>query len=320
MQPVIQRRRRGSRSSVRSALSFGSSGFDATTLLLPYIDISAKYETAQNPESLPSLPEISAVKTNRHGTLHAKLAIQSLPDEMVIKPSFVDFLEGVLISPELIPPTSLSPVSPEPQSTDKEQAREQEEDENKTGRSSPVSAVSVPLSTGTSSSAQNSLPVDVILAIHIKPSPIRFSCLPQTLECTVNLPSVDIALSSLSSKAAGNGPSQVNQPNGNSLSLPGGNGVFLTVTMSKCSLVFGTAFNETLESLQMGNRRKEAPVWHCIEIDAIQLSLARQRVLAVGAVSPASVFITCKSTRSVYKYVYPALLTLLACYGQCGIL
>ncbi|XP_072313657.1 bridge-like lipid transfer protein family member 1 [Eucyclogobius newberryi] len=136
----------------------------------------------------PPPPPIPSAKGKGSGgvktaKLYAWVALQTLPEEMVISPCLLDFLEKAL---ETIP---ITPV-------DRNYAASQEDDVAQfdavdTLEESTTSLVS------SSTSAAYSFPVDVVVYVRVQPSQIRFSCLPMSrVECMLKLPSLDLVFSS----------------------------------------------------------------------------------------------------------------------------
>ncbi|XP_061700535.1 bridge-like lipid transfer protein family member 1 isoform X14 [Syngnathoides biaculeatus] len=138
----------------------------------------------------PPLPPIPSAKGKGSGgvktaKLYAWVALQTLPEEMVISPCLLDFLEKAL---ETIPITpverSYSAVAAQDEDMGQFETVEQLEE-------STTSLVS------SSTSAYSSFPVDVVVYVRVQPSQIRFSCLPMSrVECMLKLPSLDLVFSS----------------------------------------------------------------------------------------------------------------------------
>ncbi|XP_051945787.1 transmembrane protein KIAA1109 homolog [Xyrauchen texanus] len=109
--------------------------------------------------------------------LYAWVALQTLPEEMVISPCLLDFLEKTL---ETIP---IPPVD-----RNYTTLNVPEEDDSVESQVSLVSS---------STSPYSSFPVDVVVYVRVQPSQIRFSCLPVSrVECMLKLPSLDLVFSS----------------------------------------------------------------------------------------------------------------------------
>ncbi|XP_034715051.1 transmembrane protein KIAA1109 homolog [Etheostoma cragini] len=138
----------------------------------------------------PPPPPIPSAKGKGSGgvkmaKLYAWVALQTLPEEMVISPCLLDFLEKAL---ETIPitPVERSYAAVATQEEDMAQFDTVEQLEEST-----TSLVS------SSTSAYSSFPVDVVVYVRVQPSQIRFSCLPMSrVECMLKLPSLDLVFSS----------------------------------------------------------------------------------------------------------------------------
>ncbi|XP_061600022.1 bridge-like lipid transfer protein family member 1 isoform X6 [Cololabis saira] len=138
----------------------------------------------------PPPPPIPSAKGKSSGgvkmaKLYAWVALQTLPEEMVISPCLLDFLEKAL---ETIP---ITPVD-----RNYTAVASQEED---MGHFDPVENLeeSTTSLVSSSTSAYSSFPVDVVVYVRVQPSQIRFSCLPGSrVECMLKLPSLDLVFSS----------------------------------------------------------------------------------------------------------------------------
>merc|ERR1719300_206922 len=110
--------------------------------------------------------------TNKKATLTTWMTLQSIPEETVISPAILEFLEQ-----------ALEPLPVNKPATQDEMVQE-EADGN---------GVSNTLAT----SSYSSFPVDVIVYFHMKSNRFRFSCLPVSrIECMLTLPSLDLVFSS----------------------------------------------------------------------------------------------------------------------------
>ncbi|XP_041130046.1 transmembrane protein KIAA1109-like isoform X4 [Polyodon spathula] len=115
--------------------------------------------------------------------LYAWVALQTLPEEMVISPCLLDFLEKAL---ETIPITPIERTAVSSQ--DEDMAQFDPVDQLEESTTSLVSS---------STSAYSSFPVDVVVYVRVQPSQIKFSCLPMSrVECMLKLPSLDLVFSS----------------------------------------------------------------------------------------------------------------------------
>ena len=111
---------------------------------------------------------------------------------MLISPALLDFLEQAL---EPIPITLMSD----------EKSKQQNSPSNRAAGGMAAasafdldaSSASSLLSSGTYATYATSLPIDVVVYIMVKPSLVRFTCLPVSrVECLLRLPSVDVVFSS----------------------------------------------------------------------------------------------------------------------------
>uniref|UniRef100_H3CJC1 KIAA1109 n=1 Tax=Tetraodon nigroviridis TaxID=99883 RepID=H3CJC1_TETNG len=156
----------------------------------------------------PPPPPIPSAKGKGSGgvktaKLYAWVALQTLPEEMVISPCLLDFLEKALETIPITPVernyTALASHEDDMGQFDAEQLEE-----------STTSLVS------SSTSAYSSFPVDVVVYVRVQPSQIRFSCLPMSrVECMLKLPSLDLVFSSNRGERenpAGAHPSDVSHP------------------------------------------------------------------------------------------------------------
>ena len=106
---------------------------------------------------------------NKTASLNAKISIQSLPKEMVLKPSLLDFVDK-----------ALTPIMESANENDADEA------ESLIGNGSVVSS---------SGSSLYSFPVNVVVLIRVEPSDIGFSCFPVSkVECLLRIPSLDFAI------------------------------------------------------------------------------------------------------------------------------
>ncbi|XP_023376197.1 uncharacterized protein KIAA1109 homolog [Pteropus vampyrus] len=139
------------------------------------------------PPQPPPLPSAKGkgsggVKTAK---LYAWVALQSLPEEMVISPCLLDFLEKAL---ETIPITPIERNYAAVSSRDEDVGHFEIPDPMEESTASLVSS---------STSAYASFPVDVVVYVRVQPSQIKFSCLPVSrVECMLKLPSLDLVFSS----------------------------------------------------------------------------------------------------------------------------
>ncbi|XP_067277796.1 bridge-like lipid transfer protein family member 1 isoform X4 [Pseudorasbora parva] len=137
----------------------------------------------------PPPPPLPSAKGKSVGVKMAKLyawvALQTLPEEMVISPCLLDFLEKAL---ETIP---ITPVD-----RNYTTLNVPEEDVGHFDSVEPLEESQVSL-VSSSAYPYSSFPVDVVVYVRVQPSQIRFSCLPMSrVECMLKLPSLDLVFSS----------------------------------------------------------------------------------------------------------------------------
>ncbi|KAJ8281426.1 hypothetical protein GJAV_G00067550 [Gymnothorax javanicus] len=138
----------------------------------------------------PPPPPIPSAKGKGSGgvktaKLYAWVALQTLPEEMVISPCLLDFLEKALETIPITPVdrnyTTLNP---------------QDDDMGPFEAVDPLEESSASL-VSSAASPYSSFPVDVVVYVRVQPSQIRFSCLPMSrVECMLKLPSLDLVFSS----------------------------------------------------------------------------------------------------------------------------
>ncbi|PZC85968.1 hypothetical protein B5X24_HaOG214333 [Helicoverpa armigera] len=156
---------------------------DLTVFRVPGLDLKVHYESktlpeeATSPQTVPPLPSLNvgARKVGvKKAALFAWITLQSIPEETIISPHILEFLEQTL---EPIPTkASFSTPTPEAESG---------------SRSRSVEGASY------GQYVYASFPVDVIVHFHMQPSTFRFSCLPASrVECLLQLPSLQIVFSS----------------------------------------------------------------------------------------------------------------------------
>lgn len=191
-----------SSSRLRAGATGAQNLLDYTIFLIPGLDIKLHYNsrtvfpnapsTATSSQHAPAnhlgilhenLTDQEHQKFKRLGTkkatCYAWMTLHSIPEETVITPHLLDFLEEALEPiPIVVPSRAASQSNLESDSND------------------PKSDNLI-----TSGPAQyavyGSFPVDVIVYLHVQQSVLRFSCLPTSrVECLLQLPSVDLVFSS----------------------------------------------------------------------------------------------------------------------------
>ncbi|XP_063974640.1 bridge-like lipid transfer protein family member 1 isoform X5 [Diachasmimorpha longicaudata] len=159
---------------------------DLSIFHIPGLDVKVHYESKTLAEDrLPDLQHQTSMSlpTRKIGTKKASLlawvTLQSIPEETIISPHILEYLEQTL---EPIPGKILLPGGG--QTTNTVFPMENE--------SSSWAATAA-----SSNYVYASFPVDVIVYFHSQPSTFRFSCLPVSrVECMLQLPSLDIVASS----------------------------------------------------------------------------------------------------------------------------
>lgn len=125
--------------------------------------------------------------TTKKASCQAWMTLHCIPEETVITPHILDFLEQAL---EPLPIES--PRSSTPSQEGQPQQPTSEEEDLMNANAPGQYAV------------YGSFPVDVVVYLHVQPSVLRFSCLPVSrVECLLQLPSVELTFSSKKSEDDG---------------------------------------------------------------------------------------------------------------------
>uniref|UniRef100_A0A4W3HVN3 KIAA1109 n=1 Tax=Callorhinchus milii TaxID=7868 RepID=A0A4W3HVN3_CALMI len=164
------------------------------------------------PPQPPPTPSAKGKATGgvKTAKLYAWVALQSLPEEMVISPCLLDFVEKALETIPITPidrnyPTALS-------SHDEDVGQFDLQDHLEESTTSLVSS---------SASAYTSFPVDVVVYVRVQPSQIKFSCLPVSrVECMLKLPSLDLVFSSNRGELETLGVSHADVTHGSATNIP----------------------------------------------------------------------------------------------------
>uniref|UniRef100_A0A3P8TGX1 KIAA1109 n=1 Tax=Amphiprion percula TaxID=161767 RepID=A0A3P8TGX1_AMPPE len=185
-----------------SSLQTKSNDMETTVFYIPGVDVKLHYNSktlkteSPNASRGSSLPRTLSKESKLYAKgkssggvktakLYAWVALQTLPEEMVISPCLLDFLEKAL---ETIP---ITPVE-----RNYAAVASQEEDMGQFDTVEPLEESTTSL-VSSSTSAYSSFPVDVVVYVRVQPSQIRFSCLPVSrVECMLKLPSLDLVFSS----------------------------------------------------------------------------------------------------------------------------
>lgn len=148
---------------------------DLTIFHIPGLDVKLHYESKTLLDDMSpriSVSEQSSLRrlSSKRAALFAWMTLQSVPEETIISPHILEFLEQTL--------------EPIPFKTD-----------TLLSTNHPVNMDL--LQENYNYVAYASFPVDVIVYFHMQPSTFRFSCLPVSrVECMLQLPSLDIVFSS----------------------------------------------------------------------------------------------------------------------------
>lgn len=177
--PTPSRRQRD-KSKLRYNTSSNAMLSDLTIFHIPGLDVKLHYQSrtvtdfTENTRSMSNDSHHSTARRmgNKRASLFAWMTLQSIPEETIISPHILEFLEQTL---EPIP-TKTPDLSGA-----------------QTPSANPVNLDILP----TNYVTYASFPVDVIVYFHMQPSTFRFSCLPVSrVECMLQLPSLDIVFSS----------------------------------------------------------------------------------------------------------------------------
>lgn len=175
--PTPSRRQRD-RSKLRYAHASSAVLVDLTIFHIPGLDVKLQYQSKTLLEDVLQRPSSHVDSGNsrkffgsKRAALFAWMTLQSVPEETIISPHILEFLEQAL------EPIPTKPSYPQ---------------------MTPVSNANVNLDILPANYVTYaSFPVDVIVYFHMQPSTFRFSCLPiSRVECMLQLPSLDIVFSS----------------------------------------------------------------------------------------------------------------------------
>ncbi|XP_057320080.1 bridge-like lipid transfer protein family member 1 isoform X4 [Microplitis mediator] len=164
---------------------------DLTIFHIPGLDVKVHYESKTLPEEsisprtsaesnlLNPLSGVTGLRkpSTKKASLFAWMTLQTIPEETIISPHILEFLEQTL---EPIPSKTIAGG----------------------GQASTVFPLDNESTSWAATAASGnyvyaSFPVDVIVYFHMQPSTFRFSCLPVSrVECMLQLPSLDIVFSS----------------------------------------------------------------------------------------------------------------------------
>ncbi|XP_053666304.1 bridge-like lipid transfer protein family member 1 [Anopheles marshallii] len=202
---------------------------DLTIFHIPGLDVKLQYQskTVGGDDASPRLSTtdpfgVSRKLASKRATLFAWMTLQSIPEETIISPHILEFLEQTL---EPIPSSKgtggVSGMG----------------GGHGTNNTNGVNGAGVATSGGGVSNPVNlqmlehnyaavyaSFPVDVVVYFHMQPSTFRFSCLPVSrVECMLQLPSLDIIFSS-NRQDDDSSAAHTSSQTGESTAVPGGDG------------------------------------------------------------------------------------------------
>lgn len=147
----------------------GPAAPDLTELRVPGLQLRLHY--GSRTERVPAPAAAAGRAAAKRAALFARITLRRIPEETVLSPHVLEFVERAL---EPIPARAPPPppaVDPAPPPLDPSQ---------------PYAPY-----------VYASFPVDVIVHFHMQPSAFRFSCLPASrVECLLQLPSLQIVFSS----------------------------------------------------------------------------------------------------------------------------
>merc|ERR1740128_1160923 len=178
---------------------------DLTIFHIPGLDVKVYYESKTIHEdstasataagsSPASVANNKGKMLTKKGSLFAWMTLHSIPEETIISPHILEFLEQAL---EPIPMT-YSESKPPPTAT-AAAAAAAPNDSSISGvfNFDQANSTNASISASTGGVASGSFPVDVVVYCHVQPSTFRFSCLPVSrVECLLRLPSLHLVFSS----------------------------------------------------------------------------------------------------------------------------
>lgn len=152
-----------------------------TAFRVPGLQLKVHYESKTLPEESSTSPWRKV--GSKKAALFSWITLQSIPEETIISPHILEFLEHTL---EPIPSKTNSPTVADTAV-------------GSAGTSNLTSGVTSGMTSGTSYGqyVSSSFPVDVVVHFHMLPSTFRFSCLPTSrVSCLLQLPTLQIVFSS----------------------------------------------------------------------------------------------------------------------------
>uniref|UniRef100_A0A182PCZ3 Bridge-like lipid transfer protein family member 1 C-terminal domain-containing protein n=1 Tax=Anopheles epiroticus TaxID=199890 RepID=A0A182PCZ3_9DIPT len=203
---------------------------DLTIFHIPGLDVKLQYQskTVGGDDTSPRLSTADPFGASRklaskRATLFAWMTLQSIPEETIISPHILEFLEQTL---EPIPSTKgAGGTSGMGGSSSGGASGVSGSGAGAAGGGGgPSNPVNLQMLEHNYAAVYASFPVDVVVYFHMQPSTFRFSCLPVSrVECMLQLPSLDIIFSSNrqdDDTSGVNTSSQMGEPS----TVPGGEG------------------------------------------------------------------------------------------------
>lgn len=165
------------------AVPWGTDMSSSSEQSTPHVYLDGHDEEGAGMENSPHLNTSCNRKIVKKAGLYVWVLFQALPQEMVLKPRLLDFIDQ-----------ALAPISVPDEEEIVDGGGVASGDDSDTEGEVGGSLVS------SSMSEYSSFPVDVVVVIRVQPSDIRFSCLPVSrVECMLRLPALDVVFSSNSS-------------------------------------------------------------------------------------------------------------------------
>uniref|UniRef100_A0AAG5DBD8 Bridge-like lipid transfer protein family member 1 C-terminal domain-containing protein n=1 Tax=Anopheles atroparvus TaxID=41427 RepID=A0AAG5DBD8_ANOAO len=196
---------------------------DLTIFHIPGLDVKLQYQskTLGGDDASPRLSTadpfgVSRKLASKRATLFAWMTLQSIPEETIISPHILEFLEQTL---EPIPSSKISGGVSGLNSSAVGSGTGGSGGAPGPGTGpagAPSNPVNLQMLEHNYAAVYASFPVDVVVYFHMQPSTFRFSCLPVSrVECMLQLPSLDIIFSSnRQDDEASSNPGDTTNPSG----------------------------------------------------------------------------------------------------------
>uniref|UniRef100_A0A182JTV4 Bridge-like lipid transfer protein family member 1 C-terminal domain-containing protein n=1 Tax=Anopheles christyi TaxID=43041 RepID=A0A182JTV4_9DIPT len=193
---------------------------DLTIFHIPGLDVKLQYQskTVGGDDASPRLSTadpfgVSRKLASKRATLFAWMTLQSIPEETIISPHILEFMEQTL---EPIPSTKGTGGTSGMGGGSSGGASGANGSGVTAASGGPSNPVNLQMLEHNYAAVYASFPVDVVVYFHMQPSTFRFSCLPVSrVECMLQLPSLDIIFSSNrqdDDTSGGNASTQMGEP------------------------------------------------------------------------------------------------------------